>query len=126
MLNFKLVIHTEFGGFSLTQEMVDRLAERGCKWADKCGKSYGSNPKYYIPYEDDDELKYRSDADLIAVVEELTEEFESKVKELTDWRERRQLERTMLDGLKVVEVNVSVEIEDHDGKETVRVHGGAW
>jgi hypothetical protein len=124
----KVVIHDEYGGFSLTEEMVNRLKKRGCKWADKCGKAHGSNPHYYLPYDDDDRGVYRKDPDLVAVVEELLAEYEAKTNsdESLPWREQVQLSRSMTANLKVVEVTVSIEINDHDGRESVKVHGGVW
>lgn len=122
---FPMVLHTEFGGFHLTQEMVNRLLERKCEWASQCQKSTGSNPMWFVPYGDgSDDL--RKDEDLVAVVRELTEEFEAKAKTLDTWRERADLRRDMLTNLRVVDVRVVIEIDDNDGKETVRVTGGTW
>lgn len=124
-LKFSMVIHTEFGGFGLNEEMVRRLTERGCKWISECTKTPGSLPKWYLPYRDGrDEL--RKDEDLVAVVAELTQEYDVKCKELKSWQERAELRTTMQANLKVVEVTVDIEIEDHDGKESVRVSGGCW
>jgi hypothetical protein len=122
---FPMVIHMEFGGFGLTEEIVRRLGERNCAWVGECQHSAGSNPRWYLPYRDgSDEL--RKDADLVAVVRELTEEYESRSKDLQSWRERTDLRQNMLNNLRVVDVRVVIEINDHDGKETVRVTGGTW
>ena len=124
----KVVIHDEYGGFSLTEEMVKRLKKRDCKWADRCGKTHGSNPHYYLPYDDDDREGYRKDPDLVAVVEELLAEYETKIDsdESLAWREQTSLLRTMTANLKVVEVTVNIEVNEHDGRESISVHGGVW
>lgn len=125
-----VVIHDEFGGFSLTPEMVRRLKERGCKWADQCGTNHRKD-QYWLPYQHeigDEAESLRKDPDLVAVVQELTEEYEKIVDSdaVTSWRERTDLRSTMLANLKIVEVVVEIEITDFDGRESVRVTGGAW
>jgi len=125
----KVVIHTEFGGFALTGEMIEMLKARGCTWADRCGGPFGG--QYYLPSEEAvDAQSFRNDPDLVAVVEELTQRYEKKIDskkgESIPWRERVELRGDMLANLKVVEVTVSIEISDHDGRETISVHGGVW
>jgi hypothetical protein len=120
-IQFDMVIHGEFGGFSLTDEIVDRLKKRSSPVVEKFGRPSPSSPWY--PLADEDEV--RRDPDLIAVVRELTEEIDRIVDEDASWRDRSILEQRYLHGLKVVTVFVEIEIEDHDGKETVRVFGGA-
>jgi hypothetical protein len=124
----KLVIHDEWGGFGLTERMVEMLKARGCEWADKCGKSGGSNPRWYLPYEHDNRDHLRKDPDLVAIVEELTVEYDKRLKDegIRSWKERSALRRELLNDLKVVEVSISIEIDDHDGRESVRVCGGVW
>lgn len=122
---FSMVIHTEFGGFHLTDEIVRRLTERGCDWISECVKSGETAPMWFLPYRNgSDDL--RKDEDLVAVVQELSEECDSKAKDLDTWRERAELRRDVLGNLKVVQVHIAIEIEEHDGKETVRVTGGTW
>ena len=122
---FPMVIHTEYGGFGLNDEMIRRLTERGCKWVSECSKAAGSNPRWYLPYRDgEDDL--RKDEDLVAVINELTEEHEFHVEKMKAWRERADHRRETLCNLRVVDVRVVIEIDDHDGKETVRVTGGTW
>lgn len=118
---FDMVLHTDFGGFSLTDEIRRRLVVRGSKWIEKLGKASAGGQWYSV---DDDE--FRRDADLVAVVRELQAELQSRGEGLQSWRERAKLERELLHGLKVVTVNITVVIEDHDGKESVRVCGGAY
>jgi len=122
----KVVINDDFGGFSFTKTMVDMLKARGCKWADKIESVGGAHRDYYLPYEAGNTL--RADEDLVAVVEELTAQYEKAVDSDTvmSWRERTDLRRKTLNDLKVVEVTVEIEIEDYDGKESIRVTGGAW
>jgi len=117
-----LVIHTDFGGFGLTSLMHERLLERKVPWLERCQKTAGN--RWYLPYEDDDEL--RRDPDLVDVVRQLEVELAAASSDMGNWAERRELERAYLHGLKVVEVTVVLEINDHDGKETVRVTGGTW
>lgn len=120
-----MVIHTEFGGFHLTEEIIRRLTERGCDWVSECVKTSGSYPLWFLPYGDGrDDL--RKDENLVAVIQELTEECDSRSEPLKTWRERAELRRDVLANLKVVEVRVVIEIEEHDGKESVRVTGGTW
>ena len=114
----EVVIHDAFGGFSLTDEIVERLKERKCAWADKLQRA--SHGEWYL-FEDDE---FRRDPDLVAVVKEIREELDRRVEDLHSWRDRAALEQEMLHGLKVVRVAITLEIEDYDGKETVRVRGG--
>jgi len=122
----KVIIHDEYGGFSLTKEMVERLKKRGCKWVDRCGQTGPGNSNYYLPYDDREWL--RNDPDLVAVVEELLAEYEVKIDsdESLAWREQSSLLRTMTANLRVVEVTVNIEVNDHDGRESIRVHGGVF
>lgn len=117
-----LVIHTDFGGFALTSRMHGLLLERGAPWLERCQKT--SDGRWYLPYQENDEL--RRDEHLVEVVRQLETEFAVATADVDDWTERRALEREMLHGLRVVDVRVVVEIDDHDGKETVRVTGGVW
>lgn len=121
-LSFEMVIHTHFGGFSLTDEIVERLRARGCPWIDQIAKASPSGP-WYAPAQDGDE--FRRDEHLVAVVKELEEELESRVENVKSWRDRAAIEQDLLHGLKVVTVHIDVEILDDDGKESVRVHGSA-
>lgn len=126
-----IVIHDEFGGFSLTPEMVQRLKKRGCKWADKCGTNHRKD-QYWLPSDYDignEADNLRMDQDLVEVVRELTEEYKKivdKKDEILSWREKADLQREMLANLKVIDVRIVIEIDDFDGKETVSVAGGAW
>jgi hypothetical protein len=121
---FDMVIHTQFGGFSLTQEIVERLRKRGCPWVDEIGRASSTGP-WYLPYREGDEDELRRDEHLLAVVRELTEELEARVQDVKSWRERAEVEQELLHGLKVVTVHVGIDIEEDDGKERVRVYGGA-
>jgi len=127
MLEFKtpLVINDAFGGFSLTAEMVRRLKERGCGWADDCYQTSDPNV-YYPPYRDNLKDTLRNDEDLVAVVRELTVEYDKKAEDIESWQERRVLAQELLADLKVVEVRVLIQIDDYDGKESVSVSGGLW
>jgi len=127
-----IVIHDEFGGFGLTPEMVRRLKGRGCEWVNKCGHDHNKT-RYWLPSQDgmDDEAEnLRMDKDLIAVVRELTEEYEKIVDresgEILSWREKTNLRQEMLANLKIVQVRIVIEIEDFDGRESVSVTGGTW
>jgi hypothetical protein len=75
-----------------------------------------------------DTESFRNDSDLVAVVEELTARYEKKVasENVMPWRYKVQLRRDMLANLKVVEVAVSIDISDYDGRESVSVNGGVW
>lgn len=120
-----VVLHTEFGGFHLTTEMVDRLKKRKCAWVSKCHSTDGRHPYWYLPY-DDDSNELRRDPDLVAVVEELTAEYDAACENIEGWKERTELRQSMLANLQVVQIRIVIEIEDHDGRETVHVTGGAW
>lgn len=128
-LTIPLVIHDEFGGFSLTPEIIHRLKGRGCPWVDRCGHD-SQKKRYYLPYEEDLDDTLRKDPDLVAVVREITEELDERVSEeesAMPWREQVALRQELLGSLKVVEAHVNLEIEDYDGKERVRVvTGGVW
>lgn len=127
----KVVLRDEYGGFSLTGDMYDMLKKRGCKWVERCGEALGREKKYYLPSSSttsSEDHSLRKDPDLVAVVEELTKKYDTMVEgdDAISWQDRSRLRRTMLGDLKVQEVTISVEIKDHDGKESVRVCGGAW
>jgi hypothetical protein len=119
-VEFEMVLHVEHGGFSLTDEIVRRLRERGCPWTEKLGKA-SPDGQWYVMADDDE---FRRDPDLVAVVKELQGELESRLENLESWRERAALEQEMLHGLKVTRVRVTVEVDDHDGMEFVHVYGG--
>lgn len=118
-ISFDIVIHTQYGGFSLTKEIVDRLRKRKCPWISELVCASPSGP-WYIQDE-----KLRRDEHLIAVVRELQAEMKDRMSHLGTWRERAALEQELLHGLAVVTVQVEVEIEEDDGKERVRVLGWA-
>ena len=117
-----IVIRTDYGGFGLTALMHERLLERQVSWLERCQRT--SDGRWFLPYDEDDEL--RRDPDLVDVVRQLEVELAAAVSDMKDWTERRRLELELLHGLKVVQATVVIEIHDHDGKETIRVTGGAW
>lgn len=121
-MSFQMVIHVDFGGFSLTRSVYERLKQRGVEWLPRCAKN--SMGCWYLPYEDGEEL--RRDPDLIEVVRQLEAEVEEFGAKLETWEERRDLERRLLGGIRNITVHVNIEIEEHAGRETVRVTGGAW
>jgi len=114
-----LVIHAEHGGFSLTEEIVERLRSRGVSWLDRLGDAGG---RWYLPADGDD---LRGDPDLVDIVREISAEVRSASVDL-DWRARETLERRLLHGLRVADVTVLIVVEDDDGLERVRVTGGVW
>ena len=123
-MEFKIpiVIHVDYGGFTLTGRVHELLAERKVPWLKRCAKT--ADGRWFLPHKEDDEL--RRDPDLVEVVRELEGEFVAAITDINDWTARNRLEQQLLHGLKVVNVTVSIEIEEHDGKETVRVTGGNW
>ena len=125
-LKFKMVINGTFGGFSLTDEVVERLRKKGCTWTDKLGKASARGHWYPNSDFEKDEVKYRRDPIFVEVVEEIHAGLESRLEGLESWQEREELTHQMIRGLKVVQVSVVVEIEDYAGKETVQVRGGTY
>lgn len=119
-IKVEMVIHDAFGGFGLTRLIHERLEERGVTWLSSCAST--SDDRWYLPYDKEDEL--RRDPDLVAVVRQMEIELEEMSSGIDDWQERRDLELRMLHGLKSVTVHVTIDVEDHDGRETVRVYGG--
>jgi hypothetical protein len=121
-LELPLVIHADYGGFSLTNAIVEKLRERN--WAHMNSIERTSSDSWYVMHEREGEL--RRDPELIDVVRK----FETELKELqtarVGWREFKEAEMTLLHGLKVVNVTIEVDVEDCDGKETVHVCGGVW
>lgn len=115
-----MVLHADHGPFALTAEMRDRLEAREVEWLSRCARA--SDGRWYLPY--DDEL--RRDPDLVDVVRQLERQLESETAELESWVERREVERRLLHGARVVRVRVRVVVEDRDGRESVRVAGGVW
>lgn len=121
-MKIDMVIHREFGGFSLTPEMVDRLRERDCSWITQCASTLGTSPRWYV----DSDHEFRRDPLFVEVVRELEARVKHEGEALTSWQERRALEIQLLNGLRVVTVTIEIEVIDHDGMESVRVIGGVW
>jgi hypothetical protein len=113
-----LVLHDEFGGFSLTARIHDLLEARGTSWLARCART--SDGRWFLP-SGEDEL--RCDQDLIDVVLELQQELERLTEDVEDWSERRRIEQQLLHGLRVVQATVVIEIDDLDGRERVIVTG---
>jgi len=118
----KIVIHQPYGGFSLTDAIVEKLREMGSHLAQELtpecrfeglGWLHGreGEPGY--------EKTFRAHPDLVKVVEELTEE----VKKAPSWEERLKQERELLNGLVVATLDISIEIEECEGSEIVRLRG---
>jgi hypothetical protein len=121
-MQFDMVIHGDYGGFSLTDEIVGLLRQRGCPWVEQAQRGVGREANWY-PMTDDDSI--RKDPMFVDIVRELTERVDREVgKEHS--KERDALKRRLLHGLQVVTVTIEIEIEDHDGLESVRVFGGNW
>ena len=123
-MKLKLVLNTDYGGFSATKEMVDWLKAKG--WTIIPEKNYYSSEKKYplttiisgsgynsfVHYYD---IQLRSHPDLIECVRTL-----QKLHENDTWTEQRQ---NGIYDLSIVEVDISIEIEDyHDGKERVVIN----
>lgn len=119
-IKVQMVLHDAFGGFGLTRVMYERLEERGVAWLSRCARY--ANDRWHLPYEDGDEI--RRDPDLVEVVKELEVEFEETCSAIDDWEERGDIERRLLHGVRAVTVHVTIDVEDHDGREHVRVYGG--
>lgn len=116
-----MVINTGYGGFSLTNKIVERLEERGCLWTARLGRA-PEEDRWYPPAHDE---LLRQDPDLVAVVRALEEELQSRSAE-TEWEETKRLEHELTGGLRVIDVHVEIEVvEDDAGRESVRVYGGA-
>lgn len=109
--SFKVAINTSYGGYRLSEEAVRAIAERrGCTIVNRGGESFA----YFMlvdqgGQEIDPQDLPRTDTDLIAVVEALGPD------------------RAGADGNRIVvrEVGITVEIDNYDGKEEVRVYGSA-
>lgn len=122
----KVVINRCFGGFSLSTLAYETLMEKhGWKASGRAADGMGlTDPEAqiveygekniffrYCYAGDDDDLEFRTNADVISVVEELGEGANGAPS-----------------SLKIVEVpdGVDVEITNHDGMETVREKSRGW
>jgi hypothetical protein len=112
-MKIRAVLHKNYGGFHLTDEIVDKMTAKGFEWgAIPPNKSCGE----YVHYHAMNEFSFRSNPIFIEVVLELQKENNK-----LDWYEAR---KNYISGLSVVEVNLNVEVEDyHDGKERLTVNG---
>jgi hypothetical protein len=125
-MKIDMVIHGDYGGFSLTDEIVERLREQGCTWVDQCMRTDGSDPRWYPEAQLERDNSFRQDPIFVGVIRELQGLLDRDGVEMASWKDRRTLERRVLNGLRVVGITVEIEIEDDDGKESVHVFGGAW
>jgi len=117
-----VAVHVSHGGFGLTPVMHERLLERDVSWLARCGRA-SDGRRWYLP-SDGDEL--RRDPDLVEVVRQLEHELEERTAGVESWAERADIERRLLDGVRVARVRIVIEVEDDDGRETIRVTGGTW
>jgi hypothetical protein len=107
----KVAINTVYGGFRLSQKAAELLAQR--KRAVAVNRGDSGYAYYVLVGEDSLEIDLqelpRNDADLIAVVESLGPD------------------RSGADSgrIEIREVDVFIDINARDGKESVRVHGSA-
>lgn len=120
---FDMVIHGEYGGFSLTDEIVEMLRARGCEWVEQCVRA---GERWFVSDALERDGEFRRDPVFVKVVRELQERLDRESDVLVSWREREAMAQRLLHGLRVVTVTVKVHIDDHDGKESVRVVGGIW
>lgn len=113
----KIVINKCYGGFSISKEAAEFMADRGNKDAIEKLKRYKddeeeeywywSPPEYYMDYEGD----WRTNPDLIAAVEVLGARADGPNA-----------------NLKIVEIPDDVEyyIDEYDGVETIREKHRSW
>jgi hypothetical protein len=117
-----VVIHRSYGGFCFTDALINELKTRNWEHLDKM---VSTGPDYWF-VDSKHEAVIRRDPVLIDVIRK----FEFELKELREkgvsWREVAATELTLLNGMVAVEVTVCIDINDHDGKETVEVCGGVW
>mgnify|MGYP001032565031 CR=1 FL=1 len=120
-MQIKVVIHTTYGGFHLTDKMVELLKARESVLVANLPRTTRTNEgAWYHP--DQDKESFRMHPDLIEVVEHLEAELD-RFSEDTPWEERAELECKLLHGLKVSTVELDVDILEHDGNEHVEVRG---
>lgn len=118
--DIKIVIHEPYGGFSLTDVIVDKLRGMKSELAAGFTSEYKMSHGWLHPQEyESDGIGLRTHRDLVKVVEDLTAEVEV----IDDFKKRRQKEKEMLNGLAVKTISLSIEIECCDGAETVKVYG---
>lgn len=106
---FEMVINTCFGGYGLSLEAAKAIAER--KGLQLIVEGQGSTSSYWIKgreFETFDEMFGRFDRDLIQVVKDLGPRANGSSADL-----------------KVVNVEVHIDIENRSGKEKVIIHGYA-
>ena len=99
-ITISMVINTNYGCYRLSLEASKEIARRkGMLTREENGYLYVENSNDTVDY-----VVPRNDPDLVAVVREMGEKAGADIK--------------------VVEVAVDIDIESHDGKETVSVSGG--
>jgi hypothetical protein len=120
MIKFELVLHTDYGGFSLTDKIVERLLEMDSELTEDL-PSYEGVEMWYHPRAND--LEFRRHPDLIKVVKEFQTELVEFEKTDATWEEVAAKQLELLHGLKVVEATIRVDIDEDDGKESLHVYG---
>lgn len=117
-----LVIYRQHGGFHLTDEIVERL--RAVGWA-HVSDVERSGDRWYVRHDRLDEL--RRDPTLIETVAQIQREIQSfrEAQPRPSWQEVSELETRRLDGLGVVDLQIQIEIDEYDGRESVRAFGSA-
>jgi hypothetical protein len=122
MLKIPIVLNTERAGFGLTDAIVAELRRRNCTWVSKFKR--GDLMKlWFAPRSAQDEA--RRDPVLVDIVRAFEREWEELPLDMP-WRDRTALEERLLHGLRVVEVTVELDIDEYNGRESVRVRGGVW
>lgn len=112
---FKIVLNKEFGGFHLTEEMVNWLCT--CREWPRSAFSNVSNDMYYLTGGHDNSIYFRTGIDLISCVEYLQHTHIHATSS-----DRRSC--YVCSQLKVCQYEVEYSIEDyHDGKERLNFYG---
>lgn len=113
----KIVINSDFGGFSLSDKAMERYCEIACIDYETVTSSYGMTLFYKAGHANDDEFiidEYQFDRDdkiLVHVVEQLKEEANG-----------------VHASLKVVEIPDDVKwfVDEYDGRECIREAHRVW
>lgn len=104
-IKMEMVINTRYGGYSLSRKAQVLLAERkGMTLVERDGWLYVEGQDYNLIYN----VVPRNDPDLVQVVRELGDEANGESAKL-----------------KIVEIDIGVDLENYDGVETVKVWGSA-
>lgn len=113
-MKLKVVLHEDYGGFHLIQEIVNRMNYKGFDFSKFKLELYGSDDIIY--FKDMDTFEFQSNPIFVATIKDLQEEKKS-----LEWIDYR---REYISKLKIHEVDLRFEVVNYyDGRERLELNG---